>query len=117
MLDSGSGDGVTAARTAVLPPWAAKATAAPSKVANSCCSGESCFVASKARRPATGTRTKVCRAFQIRSKAGTLSAKNSTRNKAVLAAITSKFEGAAGPLGAQGERNARAVRELQRSQR
>ena len=45
MFENGSGDGVTAARAAVLPLWAIRATAAPRSVASSWCSGESWRVA------------------------------------------------------------------------
>ena len=44
-LEIGSGEGVTAARTAVLPPWAASAIAPPATVAASCSHGESVAVA------------------------------------------------------------------------
>src|SRR6476620_1776107 len=39
MFESGSGEGVTAARAAVLPPCAARAMAPPAAVAASCCQG------------------------------------------------------------------------------
>ena len=39
MLEKGSGEGVTAARTAVLPEWAARAMRAPRNVARSCSAG------------------------------------------------------------------------------
>ena len=41
MLENGSGDGVTAARRAVLPPWAARAMAAPRAAASNCSPGVS----------------------------------------------------------------------------
>src|SRR5216684_5986541 len=87
-LENGSGDAVTAVRAAVLPPWAAKAMAPPANVTRSCSQGESVAVARYASNAATGTRMKVCSAFQIRSKAGILSAKNSIANSAPLAPIT-----------------------------
>ena len=45
MFESGSGEGVTAARAAVLPPCAARAMAPPAAVAASCCKGLSEAVA------------------------------------------------------------------------
>ena len=45
MLEKGSGDGVTAARRAVLPEWAARAMAAPRAAARSCWAGVSWRVA------------------------------------------------------------------------
>ena len=88
MFENGSGDGVTAARAAVLPPCAMSATVAPRSVARSWCSGESWLVARYASSPAMGTRMNVCSAFQIRSKAGILSAKNSIPKRARLATMT-----------------------------
>src|SRR5438270_6066705 len=91
MFDHGSGDGVTAARAAVLPLCAISAITAPARVASNWCSGESWLVALYARNPATGTRINVCSAFQIRSKAGILSAKNSIPKRAAHAAITGQL--------------------------
>ena len=45
MFETGSGNGVTATRAAVLPPWAAKAIAPPASAASNCFSGESWDVA------------------------------------------------------------------------
>ena len=45
MLETGSGLGVTAARTAVLEVWAASAMAAPKVVASICMVGLSCELA------------------------------------------------------------------------
>src|SRR6202051_3202965 len=87
-LENGSGEAVTAARTAVLPPWAAKAMAPPAAAAANCSQGDRAAVGGEARSAATGMRIKVCSAFQIRSKAGILSAKNSMAKSAPLAAIT-----------------------------
>src|SRR5208282_3987759 len=91
-FENGSGDGVTATRAAVLPPWAARAMAPPARVASNCFSGESWEVAPKAIRAATGILTKVCRAFQSKSKAGILSAKNSMAKRTPEAAITHQLE-------------------------
>ena len=88
MFEKGSGEGVTAARTAVLPPWAARAMVPPTAAAAACCNGDNEAVAWYASKAATGTRMKVCNAFQTRSKAGTLSAKNSTVKSARLAPMT-----------------------------
>src|SRR5438309_2247023 len=66
--------------------------APPAVVAKSCCQGESVSVARYASSAATGTRIKVCRVFQTRSKAGILSAKNSTANNAALTPITYQLE-------------------------
>src|SRR5207237_8157602 len=84
-FEKGSGEGVTAERTASLLPWAARAMAAPSRALAICALGESCDAAAKASRAATGTRTKVCRAFHRRSKEGIMSATNYTDNKSVEA--------------------------------
>jgi hypothetical protein len=46
-----------------------------------------------------GTRIKVCSAFQMRSKAGIVSPKNSIANKAVLAAITGQVSSGCSPGG------------------
>src|SRR6185312_5981475 len=45
MFEKGSGEGVTAVRTAVFPPCAANAINPPTTVAASCFSGERCEVA------------------------------------------------------------------------
>src|SRR5579863_6491946 len=45
MLLKGSGEGVTAARAAVFPPWAASAISPPAIVATICSPGESELVA------------------------------------------------------------------------
>ena len=45
ILEMGSGEGVTAALAAVLPPWAAKAIAPPTIAQSICSVGESCAVA------------------------------------------------------------------------
>src|SRR5262249_44669119 len=87
-FDTGSGEGVTAALTAVLPPCAAKAITPPTTADISCSAGDSCAVALYASKAATGIRMKVWRAFHTRSNAGTLSAKNSTAKSATLAPIT-----------------------------
>src|SRR5208282_389803 len=92
MFEKGSGDGVTAARAAVLPPWAARAMAPPARVASNCFPRESWEVAPKAIRAAAGILTKVCRAFQNKSKAGILSAKNSMVKRTPEAAITHQLE-------------------------
>src|SRR5262245_21621300 len=77
-FDAGSGEGVTTARAAIFPPCAAKAIAPPAVAALICSQRGKFAVAWYARNAATGTRTNVCKAFQTRSKAGILSAKNST---------------------------------------
>ena len=91
IFENGSGEGVTAARTAVLPPCAMNAINPPASAAASCSRGESAAVACQASSAATGTRINVCSAFQTTSKAGILSAKNSTVNSASAAAITHQF--------------------------
>ena len=79
---------MTAVRAAVLPPCAAKAMAAPPQPSpGSCSQGDKAWqLARYASKAATGTRMNVCNAFQIRSKAGILSAKNSIPNNAPLIA-------------------------------
>src|SRR5579884_2238556 len=84
ILETGSGVGVTAALIAVFDPWETIAMPAPATAARSCISGDSCSLARYASSAATGTRTNVCSAFQIMSKPGTLSAKNSITNIAPL---------------------------------
>src|SRR5260370_25735659 len=88
MLEAGSGEGVMAARAANFPLCAAKAIAAASSALKSCACGESCDVAAYPISAATGMRIKVGSAFHTKSKAGTLSAKNSTTNMAVAGPMT-----------------------------
>jgi hypothetical protein len=66
-------------RAATLPPCASKAIRAPNSVASSCLSTGSPEVAPYASNAATGIRTKVCAAFQSKSKIGILSPTISTR--------------------------------------
>src|SRR5690242_1950051 len=73
--------------------------APPAAVTKSCSHGESVIVARYASNAATGTRMKVCSAFQIKSKAGILSAKNSTANSAPLAPITHQLASTSKPGG------------------
>src|SRR5215469_5036900 len=87
-LENGSGEGVTAARAAVFPPWATRAINPPASVASNCSPGESWAAARHASKAAIGTLINVCRAFQTRSKAGILSAKNSIAKRITAAPIT-----------------------------
>src|SRR5882724_954771 len=71
----------------------------PAAVTASCSQGDRAAVALYARRAATGTRMKVCSAFQIRSKAGILSAKNSIPKSVPLAPITHQLASTSNPGG------------------